>query len=244
MCVTHASSFKKRLTMAEITLNRDCPATLVPSGEETTLLAGTPVIPTQCKEGSITVATNLGLACVAAIHCDALGSDYDKIQNDLQAIETAREVAQSNFRTQPDLQSRTPSKSDGERDHDRIVCPFCDHLHYPGSDTAAEDEWEWEGDVCEHTLFLAVDLPAFSGFEYRSQLFNRLLGLPDSDDADVHVPSPDDPDDALSVGEIIEKLEAEVAGIELRSYDDEGGMACGPIQGGTITFGFVAERTH
>lgn len=231
--------------MTEKTLSRDCPATLVPSGEETTLLVDTPVIPIQCEEGYITVATNLGLARIAAIHSDVLGSDYDEIQSELQAMEARREMAQRAFNKRPHFEprARLESTSDAVRDHDRITCPFCDHLHYPGSDTAADDEWEWDGDVCEHTLFLAVDLTTFSGFEYRSRLFNRLLGLLDSDDADVHVPSPDDPDDSLSVGEIIQKLEVEAPGIELRSYDDEGGMACGPIQGGTITFGFVADKT-
>jgi hypothetical protein len=128
-------------------------------------------------------------------------------------------------------------------DADRIDCPFCGHMHYPGSETADEEDWSWADDVCDHLLFLALDLSSYTGFQYRSDLFNRHLGLSDPL-AEVEIPSPEDPAENLSVDEIISKLKAEIPGLELRSYDDGGGMACGPIPGGTVTFGFVPQGAN
>lgn len=113
-------------------------------------------------------------------------------------------------------------------------------MHYPGTETADEEDWSWDDDVCEHLMFLALDLSSYTGFQYRSKLFDRHLGLTESS-WEVEIPSPDDPEDTLSVDEIIQKLKAEIPGLELRSYDDGGGMACGPIPGGTVTFGFVPQ---
>ena len=57
----------------EITLSRDCQVVLIPSGEEATLTAGSPVIITQSLGGTYTVATQTGLARIAEADADALG---------------------------------------------------------------------------------------------------------------------------------------------------------------------------
>jgi len=61
------------MTNREITLTRDCKAILIPSGEEATLTAGSPVIITQSLGGTYTVATQTGLARIAESDADALG---------------------------------------------------------------------------------------------------------------------------------------------------------------------------
>lgn len=61
------------MTHREITLTRDCKAILIPSGEEATLTAGSPVIITQSLGGTYTVATQTGLARIAEADADALG---------------------------------------------------------------------------------------------------------------------------------------------------------------------------
>lgn len=132
---------------------------------------------------------------------------------------------------------------DPEDDIDRIDCPFCGKMHYQGSGTAAAGLWTWdESEVCEHLLFLALDLSAYTGFQYRSKLFNQHLGLPDSDDGEISIPSEDNPEDDLSVIEIIDKIS--LPGLELRSYEDGGGMACGPVPGGDVIFGFVPQKAN
>ena len=62
----------------EINLKRDCKAILIPSGEEATLTAGSPVIITQSLGGTYTVATQTGLARIAASDADALGIETEK----------------------------------------------------------------------------------------------------------------------------------------------------------------------
>lgn len=57
----------------ETNLTRDCAAIRIPSGEAVTLAAGTPVFITQALGGSYTVATDQGLARIAATDADALG---------------------------------------------------------------------------------------------------------------------------------------------------------------------------
>ncbi|MFZ4484139.1 MAG: iron-sulfur cluster assembly protein, partial [Chthoniobacterales bacterium] len=61
------------MTHREISLTRDCKVILIPSGEESTLVAGSPVIITQSLGGTYTVATQTGLARVAETDADALG---------------------------------------------------------------------------------------------------------------------------------------------------------------------------
>jgi probable FeS assembly SUF system protein SufT len=62
----------------EITLKRDCKVILIPSGEEATLTAGSPVIITQSLGGTYTVATQTGLARIAETDADALGIEVKK----------------------------------------------------------------------------------------------------------------------------------------------------------------------
>src|SRR5437016_12724248 len=57
----------------EFTLKRDCEAIQIPSGQKTTVPAGTPGVITQSLGGSYTMATYQGLARVAEKDLDALG---------------------------------------------------------------------------------------------------------------------------------------------------------------------------
>ena len=164
----------------------------------------------------------------------------------LEAFESFH--GQKTTATGPRIQDMEQFDDDGENlgidpgyDADRIDCPFCSKMQYPGSGTAAAGLWEWdESEVCEHLLFLALDLSYYTGFQYRSKLFNQHLGLPDSDDGEISIPSEEDPENDLSLNEIIEKIT--VPALELRSYEDGGGMACGPVSGGDVIFGFVSQN--
>lgn len=62
----------------EINLTRDCKVILIPSGEESTLPAGSPVIITQSLGGTYTVATQTGLARIGEADADALGLEVPK----------------------------------------------------------------------------------------------------------------------------------------------------------------------
>tara|TARA_B100001248_G_C27399664_1_gene469085 strand:+ start:7234 stop:7788 length:555 start_codon:yes stop_codon:yes gene_type:complete len=57
----------------EFSLEQDCPATLIPAGDEVTLEKGTLVFVTQALGGSITVRTDMGLFRIGAQHTAALG---------------------------------------------------------------------------------------------------------------------------------------------------------------------------
>ena len=57
----------------EFTLSRDLEAIQIPSGNKTTIPAGTPGVITQTLGGSYTIATYQGLARVAEKDLDALG---------------------------------------------------------------------------------------------------------------------------------------------------------------------------
>ena len=57
----------------EFTLSRDCEAILIPSGQKTTIPAGTQGVITQSLGGSYTIATYQGLARIAEKDLDALG---------------------------------------------------------------------------------------------------------------------------------------------------------------------------
>ena len=59
----------------EKTLNRECPAIRIPSGELVSLAAGVTVYITQALGGSFTVMTDAGLARIADENADALGLD-------------------------------------------------------------------------------------------------------------------------------------------------------------------------
>ncbi len=139
-------------------------------------------------------------------------------------------------------QSQKESRASDMDDDDRIDCPFCGKMHYPGARTAELEEWTWdEASICEHLLFLAVDVSAYSGFQYRSKLFLQHLNVPDSDDGELRVPSKEDPEEYLTVSEIIDLVT--LPGLKIRSYEDPGGIACGPVGGGTVTFGFIPGST-
>lgn len=59
----------------EIVLNRDCPATLIPAGDEVTLPKGASVYVTQALGGAITVRAQSGLFRISNRNLDALGDD-------------------------------------------------------------------------------------------------------------------------------------------------------------------------
>src|SRR3954471_7715531 len=65
----------------EKTLLRDCAATRIPSGETITLPKDTTVFITQALGGSYTVATDQGLARIAATDADALGLEATAGEN-------------------------------------------------------------------------------------------------------------------------------------------------------------------
>ncbi len=54
------------------TLSRDCPATVIPAGDEIVLPAGTEVHITQTLGGNVTVQTDRGLVRIAAEHAGAI----------------------------------------------------------------------------------------------------------------------------------------------------------------------------
>src|SRR5450432_1849644 len=57
----------------EFTTTRDCEAVQIPSGNKTTIPAGTPGVVTQALGGSYTIATYQGLARILEKDLDALG---------------------------------------------------------------------------------------------------------------------------------------------------------------------------
>src|SRR5450432_300339 len=65
----------------EFTLSRDCEAIQIPSGDKTTIPAGTPGVVTQTLGGSYTIATYQGLARIAEKDLDALGLEKPASSN-------------------------------------------------------------------------------------------------------------------------------------------------------------------
>jgi probable FeS assembly SUF system protein SufT len=65
----------------EFTTTRDCEAIQIPSGQKTTVPAGTQGVITQALGGSYTIATYQGLARVAENDLDALGLDKPQSTN-------------------------------------------------------------------------------------------------------------------------------------------------------------------
>jgi probable FeS assembly SUF system protein SufT len=78
----------------EFKLERDCPATLIPSGDIHTLEAGTIVTVTQALGGTLTVRTPLGLFHVQPQHVSALGAEA-------QALFEEEDTASSGFNRAP-----------------------------------------------------------------------------------------------------------------------------------------------
>ena len=64
----------------EFTLSRDCEAIQIPSGQKTTIPAGTQGVITQSLGGSYTIATYQGLARIAENDLDALGLEKPQAQ--------------------------------------------------------------------------------------------------------------------------------------------------------------------
>src|SRR5215211_1815288 len=74
----------------EFTLKRDCEAIQIPSGQKTTIPAGTQGVITQTLGGSYTIATYQGLARVSEKDLDALG--IEKPQSNGSAPATRSET--------------------------------------------------------------------------------------------------------------------------------------------------------
>jgi probable FeS assembly SUF system protein SufT len=73
----------------EFTLSRDCEAIQIPSGQKTTIPAGTPGVITQSLGGSYTIATYQGLGRVAEKDLDALGLEKPQPQQTTQKTASA-----------------------------------------------------------------------------------------------------------------------------------------------------------
>jgi len=78
----------------EFTLSRDCEAIQIPSGQKTTIPAGTQGVITQSLGGSYTVATYQGLARVAVKDLDALGLEKPQTQEAPKTAPTDGEVSE------------------------------------------------------------------------------------------------------------------------------------------------------
>jgi probable FeS assembly SUF system protein SufT len=78
----------------EFTLSRDCEAIQIPSGQKTTIPAGTPGVITQSLGGSYTIATYQGLGRVAEKDLDALGLEKPQPQQTKKASSTDGEVSE------------------------------------------------------------------------------------------------------------------------------------------------------
>ncbi len=76
----------------EFTLSRDTEAIQIPSGQKTTIPAGTTGVITQTLGGSYTIATYQGLARVAEKDLDALGIEKPQPSNGATASTTDGEV--------------------------------------------------------------------------------------------------------------------------------------------------------
>src|ERR1700750_1216114 len=78
----------------EFTLKRDCEAIQIPSGQKTTIPAGTPGVITQSLGGSYTIATYQGLARLAEKDLEALGLKKPQGQQTKKSSRTDGEVSE------------------------------------------------------------------------------------------------------------------------------------------------------
>ena len=78
----------------EFTLNRDCEAIQIPSGQKTTIPAGIQGVITQSLGGSYTIATYQGLARVAEKDLDALGLEKPQPLQTEKSAPTNGEVSE------------------------------------------------------------------------------------------------------------------------------------------------------
>lgn len=183
----------------------------IPDNRLVEIPAGADIFITQIQGGTYTAATPGGLVRIDEKDADAFGPEEAK----------------------PFIGEVSEESSDTS-DEDRIDCPFCGKIHYPGSVNAYAGEWTWDEDSsCEHLLFLALDISAYSGFQYRSKLFNQHLGLPDSNDGELRIPSKDDPEEYLSISEIIDLIT--LPGTVVFRHDQG--------WGGVTLYGFVPVNT-
>ncbi len=73
----------------EVTLNRDCKATLIPAGHEVLLTEGTTVHIAQTLGGNLTVRNDMGMYRIGSADLDALGDEFaeqfnsQKVTNDV-----------------------------------------------------------------------------------------------------------------------------------------------------------------
>lgn len=67
-----------------ITINRDCEATLIPSGEEVLLQEGSTYNVKQALGDSVTLANEIGMFRITRDNLDALGEEGEKIRRQLQ----------------------------------------------------------------------------------------------------------------------------------------------------------------
>src|SRR5437763_17120394 len=78
----------------EFTLSRDCEAIQIPSGQKTTIPAGSQGVITQSLGGSYTIATYQGLARVAEKDLDALGLEKPQGTNGESAPQSEGPVSE------------------------------------------------------------------------------------------------------------------------------------------------------
>jgi probable FeS assembly SUF system protein SufT len=79
----------------EVTLTRDCPATLIPAGDAVTLPAGSRVFVSQALGGTVTVRADSGLFRIAGQDLDALGEGAEE---QLRQESAPRAAASAEFR--------------------------------------------------------------------------------------------------------------------------------------------------
>src|SRR5207248_9060312 len=85
----------------EFTLSRDCEAIQIPSGQKTTIPAGSQGVITQSLGGSYTIATDQGLARIAEKDLDPLGLDKPQAQQPQKPLRTTNgEVSDEDARNQ------------------------------------------------------------------------------------------------------------------------------------------------
>src|SRR5438874_10356618 len=84
----------------EFTLKRDCEAIQIPSGQKTTIPAGTQGVITQSLGGSYTIATYQGLARVAENDLEARGLEKPQPQQTQKSAPTDGEVSEEDVWTQ------------------------------------------------------------------------------------------------------------------------------------------------
>jgi len=78
----------------EFTLNRDCEAIQIPSGQKTTIPAGTQGVITQSLGGSYTIATYQGLSRLAEKDLDALGLQKPQAEQPAKTVQTDGAVSE------------------------------------------------------------------------------------------------------------------------------------------------------